>query len=145
MDFSKEYIKMCDCIEIQNQYPRKGDWFMRASFPGEPQLWVGDDDGSISYTEMADKSEFGEDDNRMIGHIWLPRQDQLQDMMNDNVRNTVFLSGMYKLAALRKYSSGHSDTDFALKSFEQMWLAIVMYEKFNKTWNGDSWKMNTRK
>ncbi len=63
--------------------------------------------------------------------IWLPRQDQLQEM----ARLCVGGSNIY--GRLRQI------TEFQMKTphqtMEQLWLAFVMKEKFNKTWNGSEW------
>ncbi len=59
MDTSKEYIKMCDCEEIQNEWTRQaGDFY------------------SINREDVS--VYFGMDDSYMM---WLPRQDQLQEMI----------------------------------------------------------------
>jgi len=76
--------------------------------------------------------------------IWLPRQDQLQDMV-DNMRTQEhlhFLGYVYK--KMHKYDVGLLDDNKSpyfhyFKSMEQLWLAFVMKEKFNKTWKGEEW------
>ena len=47
--------------------------------------------------------------------IWLPRQDQLQGMVEYTV-------------GVNKFNS-----------MEQLWLAFVMSEKYNKKWDGKDW------
>lgn len=70
--------------------------------------------------------------------VWLPRQDQLQKM----VKYSVWFETLYRfydwLQSKEKIHNWDSQcTKF--NSFEQLWLAFVMKEKFNKTWNGVDW------
>ena len=65
------------------------------------------------------------------GSIWLPRQDQLQEMMNLKFPNLMNYSHDRYYSNLRCYSFH--------RSFEQFWLAFVMKERYSKTWNGKKW------
>lgn len=83
--------------------------------------------------------------------IWLPRQDQLQGMLlTSDVDFVELLEHFYWSWAAyktdekypwREYiedeDKGKILADFA--SMEQLWLAFVMKEKFNKIWNGEDW------
>jgi hypothetical protein len=51
--------------------------------------------------------------------VWLPRQDQLQEMY-----------GTFQECSV---NGG------VVTSMEQLWLAFVMKEKHNKVWNGNDW------
>jgi hypothetical protein len=69
---------------------------------------------------------------------WLPRQDQLQDMlpkeyvtvdaMFNDLNNWIFKNDDYL-----------EDTFYGNETAEQLWLAFVMKEKWNKSWNGKEW------
>jgi len=66
-------------------------------------------------------------------YIWLPRQDQLQEMVRDLfpvswVLAKEFAEKAYHLSA---------DTNM---SMEQLWLAFVMKEEFGKVWTGEEWR-----
>jgi len=62
--------------------------------------------------------------------IWLPRQDQLQEMVGQP-----YSRPSKQLRELAEFSDeGHPSA-----SFEQLWLAFVMKEKYGKTWKGE-WK-----
>lgn len=73
--------------------------------------------------------------------IWLPRQDQLQKMVN----NVYDLPGL--IAAFNYFCHNIYDVELRSKqraykyfvTIEQLWLAFVMKEIFNKTWNGRDW------
>jgi hypothetical protein len=67
--------------------------------------------------------------------VWLPRQDQLQEMVLLKDRPVYHI-----LDDFCRFVQSLGKTMFsAWASFEQLWLAFVMREKFNKTWNGDEW------
>lgn len=112
MDTSKEYIKMCDCEEIQDgkgrnvsfqNIDREGDWWIQVD---------------IQSTD---------------GHnVWLPRQDQLQEMLNYKepiVFNLVSNLNIWIMDNPKKVCF----------SMEQLWLEFVMETKHNKTWDKDKW------
>lgn len=69
--------------------------------------------------------------------VWLPRQDQLQEMIVKVVdyETTAELEGKF-----HKFLVWLDEWDFA--SMEQLWLAFVMKEKYNKSWNGKEWVEN---
>ena len=59
-------------------------------------------------------------------------QDQLQEKVNDNNLTALlqdFISWLAKECNLPMH----------MTSMEQLWLAFVMQEKYNKTWNGKDW------
>ncbi len=61
--------------------------------------------------------------------IWLPRQDQLQEMVSKD--------WMKVLAILSAYAKNYDFTQ--CESMEQFSLAVVMKEKFKKIWSGTDW------
>ena len=122
MDKSELYIKMCDCPEIQALRPMNERWEL------------GDylSEGYIRWT-VADGSM-----RKCVSDIWLPRQDQLQEMIKPDFK------GMYYKGKADDYAvyvldvlSYNDLTDF--ESMEQLWLAFVMKERFNKVWDGEKW------
>jgi len=67
--------------------------------------------------------------------VWLPRQDQLQDMVWDSL-------GTYCSNKMNSLTWGVWDfynTIDDVDSMEQLWLAFVMRELYNKQWNGNEW------
>ncbi len=66
--------------------------------------------------------------------IWLPRQDQLQEMCKDKLYPMHLIRDFYLFLWNGKGTVPHSDP-----TMEQLWLAFVMKEKYNKTWNGEDW------
>ena len=127
MDTSEQYIKMCDCKEIQSGKRHsvlthyKLDTGGTIDIHGDYIAWV--DTGVVDYTpERADR------------HVWLPRQDQLQEM----VIPKPFFDWRNVLSFFDDFIDWDNLDTFG--SMEQLWLAFVMKEKFNKTWDGE-WKL----
>ena len=113
MDTSTEYIKMCDCKEVQDVRPFIADM---------------DDNRHLGCTPTGD---FYYGFREKI--VWLPRQDQLQEMMLDpkgEFLPCLVLGDWY-------LNSEYCDVlNKRLYTEEQRWLAYVMKKKFNKAWDG---------
>ncbi|MCD6295929.1 MAG: hypothetical protein J7M30_02120 [Deltaproteobacteria bacterium] len=134
MDTSKEYIKMCEkAVEIRGLWEQRiGDFFFDA-ITGIRVQWESGDMrfASIPTSESA---------------VWLPRQDQLQEMVweniveNDPLRGECVKSQKPELLSnnFNKYVMKDGDRP-RLESMEQLWLAFVMKELYSKTWNGKEW------
>ena len=162
MDTSETYIKMCDCPEIQDEplCEPVGDFAVkeihRLGIGDFVALFYGDWDETDSETKKYVKRWrtwiISENDivcwagsqpcfnKESRGLIWLPRQDQLQGMVGvKNVADFLdghLIMGGYGGEAVLYYLS---EEQYRPASMEQLWLAYLMLEKFNKTWNGDKW------
>lgn len=126
MDTSKEYILMCEeAKEIQNLKRIKygfelkyGDYFTM------PDRRI-----DICLYQKSPKFDLGS------GMIFLPRQDQLQEMVKPNKYNSYWLvQKMYEF--VNEKNAGELTGN---PSCEQLWLAFVMHEKYGKTWDGEEW------
>ncbi len=121
MDNTGTYIKMSDCPEIQEQRPQALIGLIKHYYRGEYQYEVDSDGDFWRY-----KRHF----------IWLPRQDQLQEMVKDTfpLSNALihWFEQWFVLHWLR-------DSSLSEWSMEQLWLAFVMKEKYNKVWDGNTW------
>ena len=117
MDLTETYIKMCEkAEEIQSQASFSPDDFVYNS--GHDRVIVAgyhDEDGEWL---------------RGKNPIWLPRQDQLQEMVHPEVTDWV------KAVMLRDFLKDYCDDG---ASMEQLWLAFVMKEKYGKIWDGENW------
>ena len=131
MDTSKEYVKMCDCPEIQDK------------IIGEKGKYSHD----FYYRKILLK---GSVEDFLNNSIWLPRQDQIQEMLDDSLRDGRYSKGditidwfvdswrmCWKPDPLVCYT-------FKGTSFEQLWLAFYMYEKHKKTWDGKKWQIENK-
>jgi hypothetical protein len=70
-------------------------------------------------------------------HIWLPRQDQLQEMIDTiKYKKLPFLFNNF----IYCYDMGYEISAInVMPSMEQLWLAFVMKEKYSKVLNGEDW------
>ena len=140
MDTSEQYIKMCGCGARQEQNPHK-------------DFLDGYKHSTVNGIAIITGTWFFTSDN-WANAIWLPRQDQLQEMLvglleerldDDRLRcvDDTALSLLRCFAGELATDGLHLDDwkeyYFQFSSMEQLWLAFVLKEKFNKTWDGDKW------
>ena len=130
---SQTYVKMCESAK-EIQAHRGRDEIQSGSYrfvEGEIQIAIGHVTGiSVAKVPYATNNT-----------IWLPRQDQLQEMI-----------GNFETCKNALFSAGYNDNEYSeywdmpnkywnkFTSMEQLWLAFVMREKYNKMWDGESWK-----
>ncbi len=109
MDVSKVFVKMCDCPEIQ----------------GKIHNWR---DGKSWSALIEERDEF----------IWLPRQDQIQEMLPENKCKCPCCLIFH----FNKFVADNIDglADGGMNSMEQYWLAFYMSEKHQKFWDGKKWR-----
>lgn len=137
MDKYKEYIPMCEkAKEIHNLWePKNGDIVIVKG---------------ASHHFVINPNPFdvnlGEDKKRFI---WLPRQEDLQNMLFGDIdgdRKTKYwwmgdkgnLDRFQEIVDINwcDYFWGLSDP---YPSLEQLWLAYVMFELYDKIWDGNDW------
>ncbi len=158
MDTSETYIEMCDCPEIQGWHHGSDPVGFLVWKQGSRKLVCGKceeyvesdfcpDCGSASQFEEGawNLNQFNAIGPFLDG-IWLPRQDQLQEMVpNEGWGNdwNPTLWPLHLAQVLDEYSDATYDywqeTGWQPESMEQLWLAFVMKEKYNKIWNGEVW------
>jgi len=105
---------------------------------GDFGYWPENGDINVMYFGEYSPEELGE------GHLWLPRQDQLQEMVKGDKHMHLLA---YEFASyfhgttdpLYAYLGQDNFTVDADNSMEQMWLAYVMNEKYGKVWDGTEW------
>lgn len=124
MDTSAEYIKMCEkAVEVQEEsgvHPLMA----RDQNDGVIHFW----DDSVFYNYMVDRER-----TPFIYHsVWLPRQDQLQEIHGSKFVN----QGIQFF----EWASEFNPDTYYLLSWEQLWLGFVMKEKYGKTWAREDWK-----
>lgn len=123
MDTSETYVKMCEKAEeiqkLRDHLFEGADWITsKGGFyffgPYEvPAILI-----------------------RNLGEIWLPRQDQLQEMIRDKMSVPVMIYCLSLLLELRNISYLKT---IDVNSMEQLLLALVMKERYDKVWNGEDW------
>ncbi len=72
--------------------------------------------------------------NEETRNVWLPRQDQLQDMIGDDSGFYNQLDHFRHMLAMSIQEIGHGLT------YEKIWLKVVMRKKYHKIWDGKEWK-----
>ena len=129
MDTSELYIKMCDCPEIQGQWEAKDldVFYHRGDKEGH---WKG---LIIGLSEECDKEDcdcdncgWGTKEHLRKYGIWLPRQDQIQEMLG-------ITSISIKTLVIR--FSEFCCTEGDESSMEQLWLAFYVHERHSKIWS----------
>jgi len=159
MDTSETYIKMCEkANEVQDAWkPEKGDFIYGNTLAyldleGDKLFVYGD------WIELSDKYQTGwsawdgpnnckkcnehgsDDDIDFIPGVWLPRQDQLQEMIGSTDpfdSTTLDCWNSFRDWVIRQCECR------GIKTHEQYWLSFVMKEKYNKIWNGKDWVNET--
>jgi hypothetical protein len=130
MDLSKKYIKMCKkAEEIQREWrPRIGDFIYDIDYKkiyvitGNPM----DELYEVTKPILVNETNFKERD------IWLPRIDQLQEMLL-----STDLSIEWQVILDEFYEFLHLLSTPIFTSMEQLWLAFVIWEKYKKAWNNE--------
>ncbi len=131
MDTSKEYIKMCEeAKKIQEEWkPKEGDYlYIKPSR-----------DKSLKYRHQEEITIVISDKFIIqLSHIWLPRQDQLQEMFTSCLN--ILLDDFYVFLSEDYYNK--KGVYWYFDSMEQFWLVFIMKEKYNKTWDNKNEKWN---
>ena len=130
MDTSETYVLMCrEAEKILDVAP------ICMTDTGRFRIICQDDDVWYRQGAVFNNEGFCTNDAELV---WLPRQDQLQDMLpfpvgkfNDNFWTA--------LDELRNWGFETKFVGYIPTSMEQLWLAFVMREKYNKEWNGKDW------
>ena len=141
MDTSSRYVKMCEkAMEIQGLWTKQeGDWFEWEGHSVCLGHYVPIDSGTISrggHDHDSQHIDYGQ-------CTWLPRQDQLQEMLGQSARSLIRdfwdfnnISGTRDvIESSRKYEYLQKFT-----SIEQLWLAFVMKASYNKLWINGEWE-----
>jgi len=125
------YIKMCEkAAEIQELRPIGQDWELGdfCYYKAKYGKVFGVTGSSNGYDVYIIEHESGE--------IFLPRQDQLQAMIE--LKGHKLTQDLFRIFTNWIYTHNYKWNLF-YGSPEQLWLAFVMNEKYSKTWNGEDW------
>jgi hypothetical protein len=126
MDKSSGYINMCVSAEkIQKQWkPEFGDFFVSMSLglTSACQPITSDLEKKKSYLKT-------------IKAVWLPRQDQLQEMVIERYATPWDLAIAFSNVLMGDNASYFDNFD----SMEKLWLAFIMHEKYKSTWKDGDW------
>jgi len=145
MDTSETYIKMCEKAEeiqpcLDNPDGVGGTWVSAyILYHTAPMNQSHDKDGYYHVIDEIGRrrceARGNEDDYiKSSRAIWLPRQDQLQEMIGGTWSGQLFKLDKW-IAACPKYKH--------IESMEHLWLAFVMSERYGKVWSGVEWVKKT--
>jgi len=122
----KEYWEMCQRAgEIQARWLlTTGDWVFSKE-TGEPFVVV---DACIFDAVKLRNGESGVDSIQPhINLIWLPTQEDLQEMITDK--------GYFRFSLVERFYHFANKHANKFNSMTKLWLAFVMHELYAKTWN----------
>jgi hypothetical protein len=143
MDNSPEYVKMCEKakeIQVLKDTRRDGDVYYvlnEGRYGGFDGILFNCHDVFEEYSSQSYVESYIDENTKNI--VWLPRQDQLQEMV---MPKRLSPRGMYPAMHLTQKFSGifYNHCFRRFKTMEQLWLAFVMQQKYCKTWNGEEWE-----
>lgn len=126
MDKSSHYIKMCECAKVvQKRWkPEFGDFFTSMS------LGLTSPCQSIT-SDLEKKAAY----LKTIKAVWLPSQDQLQEMVIEKYATPWDLAIGFSNVLMGDNSSYFDNFD----SMEKLWFAFIMLEKYKKKWKEGEW------
>jgi len=152
------YIRMCkEAGQLQKLWkPKVGDFvWRRYTFFNEEidkRIWnkreeiiiltyTSDVDGYFHATRNGETRIFNShNEAHKATCIWLPTQEQLQEMIlsNPNIdANPIWLISKFKFFTDR-INLGRNEPVID-GSMNELWLAFIMHEKYNKIWTGEKW------
>ena len=153
MDTSKEYIGMCKtAFEIQsNQSTVFGSLYYCEALQHNENCFatICSNENSCNKYVKENASNYlnnelhefefafnARDNCKYWVKTWLPHQDQLQDILWSNYDD---IAKQYQLATFNRFAQSVWDKTGIFNSMEQLWLAFVMGEKYNKEWVNSKW------
>ena len=126
MDKSSSYVKMCESAKvIQKKWkPEFRDFFVSMSLgmASSSQPITSDLEKKVSYLKT-------------LKAVWLPRQDQLQEVVIENYATPWDLAIAFTNVLMGDNASYFEKLD----SMEKLWLAFIMFEKYKKKWTDGEW------
>ena len=127
MDTSKEYLEMCQgAKDVQSLWePSCGDFCVDMG-----DVWILNPDNK-AYVQMVRHKD-----------TWLPRQDQLQEMIGGWPSAGFIGDWREWLGNVYGFNYGNKPNGHLhiFTSGEQLWLAFVMQEVYNKKWLDGEWR-----
>ena len=124
MDTSETYIKMCEKAEEIQKSQMLGWCSGDFMYDGKRIVVWHRECGLLEEEELGEL------------RVWLPRQDQLQEMIGD------FQQCVDKMVFWCEEGKARITFDkmsYTFTSMEQLWLALVMFERYGKMWSGENW------
>ena len=147
MDATNRYAMMCQqAEEIQSLWrPKQCDFIINFTDLEEGLSFCRSAESVIQVVNMYYDEQDGDNylqecEDLKEQALWLPRQDQLQKIIEPDNANVHAV--MIKVMETRYHDSSKKALVSAPELFysmEQLWLAYIMREKYNKVWNEEEW------
>lgn len=151
MDMSETYVGMCakaEEIQIYHIFNYSDFILLNKHFLDKKTLGIvqrNEDNYLRILTKNSTMGMVGDEKTRdypkgskKVTFIWIPRQDQLQEMLGDYSYILAYIARFNHEFAPRMFRGVNSPFD-TCTSMEQLWLAFVMEEKYDKSWDGMDW------
>lgn len=152
MDTSKEYIAMCIAAEeIQTKYSEGYHPLDTVHIPYEfyHKTIEGfedrkDETNYACQIEMTGRVIDGRFHLTLVKNFWLPRQDQLQEIMARGERFSVNITPVVQInrmsALIKEYSKQFrlNPLTWVPNTHEQFWLVLVMKCSFRRGWDNEN-------
>jgi len=143
MDTTEKYIKMCEkATEIQGHKFILGDYFCYSEDKDYVYIITStfDTQGggtllrghSVNHKDIWDEKEVHSQFSDKP--VWLPTQDQLQEMMYESPMSESTVQDMVGYLYKFAFEESHG-----IVSMEQLWLTFIMESYHKKKWNGEDW------
>ncbi len=135
MDTSKEYIEMCQrAEEIQDKHEWVfGDYF--SEWISSPYEWDDGDERKNFKPHYTKGRLFRFPSQKDDTNVWLPRQDQLQEMVPGYIEQSRFVAPLADKFADFAVDCANDPRHWMFSTFEQLWLSFVMIKKYRKAWD----------
>ena len=139
MDSTDKYIRMCEqASELQAMRKEEVSHQSGDNNNKGQYTWFSNDGGVKSIRIYI---FYGTANWETGSGVWLPTQDQLQDMLLEDYLSVFDLMRNFnKFGDFegKKHNASNKYTCF-FNSLEQLWLGFYMKEVHNKLWSGDKW------
>lgn len=136
----KNFVLMArKSLEIQAMRGKE-NWMLGDFYTDD--ILVREIDIKEEYFNVIDSN--GDNPYEMYHPIWLPSQNQLQEIINLKGEYNYDLAQRFMNFIIDNFHTMDSSKIYpcADKNMEQFWLLFVMKEKYNKIWNGEDWIKN---
>jgi hypothetical protein len=130
MDFSEIYLNMCVKgreIQLAHSTHEAGDFYYDGKDPISLQN---------RFSLIPESMDGKERTIASLKSFWLPRQDQLQAMIGDYPLQCKLIAP--HIMKMTIFDAISSSQDW-IESMEQLWMSIVMKEKYSKVWKQTDW------
>ena len=128
MNPTERYIKMCEkAEEIQKEWePKTGDWAIDVWHRNPVVVIEKLDSKNLLVSQVGG----GQYENTRDKFIWLPTQEQLEEMFDLSIPTLM----------VDFYNFVLDGAKLKFSTFNELWLTFVMQSKYRKVWEREKWR-----